>query len=148
LGILSEGLAALGHRTAAHAALDEALDWSRRSGERWCVADLLRAKGVLLLETDTQSTSAAEALLQEALELAQQQGALFWELRVATDLARLWLQRGEADRAWALLHPVHQRFTEGFDTADMVQAQELLGLAGSNQSVCKSVATPGDATIS
>jgi predicted ATPase len=49
-----------------------------------------------------------------------------WELRAATSLARLLCnQRGHAD-AIACLQPVYDRFTEGFGTADLTAAKQLL----------------------
>jgi predicted ATPase len=48
------------------------------------------------------------------------------ELRVAVSLARLWRQRGASDRARALLAPVYEWFTEGFETADLIEARTLL----------------------
>jgi predicted ATPase len=48
------------------------------------------------------------------------------ELRTATSLARLWLDRHRAAEARALLGPVYGRFTEGFATADLLEAKCLL----------------------
>ena len=69
---------------------------------------------------------AAQQLYTEALECARLQGALSWELRAASSLARLWLSRGRAADARALLEPVRNRFTEGFGTMDLKSADELL----------------------
>ncbi len=48
------------------------------------------------------------------------------ELRAATSLARLWQRQGKRDEARALLAPVYDWFTEGFDTADLKDAKALL----------------------
>jgi predicted ATPase len=58
--------------------------------------------------------------------LAREQGALFWELRVALSLARLLRGQGRSADAMAVLQPVYDRFTEGFATADLEQAKNLL----------------------
>jgi predicted ATPase len=42
------------------------------------------------------------------------------------DLASLWKARDKAGQARELLGPVYEWFTEGFDTADLRQAKELL----------------------
>jgi predicted ATPase len=55
---------------------------------------------------------------------AQQARAL--ELRAATSLSRLWQRQGKRADARALLAPVYGWFTEGFDTADLQEAQALL----------------------
>jgi predicted ATPase len=41
-------------------------------------------------------------------------------------MARLWLQKDRRDEARALLAPVYDWFTEGFDTADLTDAKTLL----------------------
>ena len=57
---------------------------------RWCVPELLRIKGeVLLRQTTDLSILAAEDCFNQAAQMAGEQGALFWELRVALSLARL-----------------------------------------------------------
>ncbi len=42
-------------------------------------------------------------------------------------LSRLWQQQGRCKEAHDLLAPVYGWFTEGFDTADLQEAQALLG---------------------
>ena len=41
-------------------------------------------------------------------------------------LARLWQQQGKPDAARQLLAEIYGWFTEGFDTADLQEAQGLL----------------------
>lgn len=50
----------------------------------------------------------------------------WFELRAATSLARLLRDQGRRDEARALLRPVYQWFTEGFDTADLKDTTALL----------------------
>ena len=45
-------------------------------------------------------------------------------------LARLWQQQGKRAEAHALLAPIYGWFTEGFDTADLLEAQALLEALG------------------
>ncbi len=58
--------------------------------------------------------------------MAGSQSAKGWELRAATSLARLWQSQDKAKDARALLAPVYDWFTEGFDTADLKDAKALL----------------------
>ena len=58
--------------------------------------------------------------------MARRQGALSRELRSATSLARLWRGQKRVNEARKLLGPVYRRFTEGFETADLVAAKALL----------------------
>jgi predicted ATPase len=48
-------------------------------------------------------------------------------LRAATSLARLWAEQRRRGEARELLAPVYGWFTEGFDTADLKDANTLLG---------------------
>jgi predicted ATPase len=41
-------------------------------------------------------------------------------------LSRLWQRQGKRAEARALLAPIYSWFTEGFDTADLQEAQTLL----------------------
>jgi predicted ATPase len=47
-------------------------------------------------------------------------------LRAATSLARLLRDQGRFAAAVACVQPIYDRFTEGFDTADLIAAKQLL----------------------
>lgn len=107
--------------------VDEALARCEMRDERWYLPELLRIKGELIVSQDAALHAAeAEALFRRALDLAHQQGALSWELRTATSLARLWRESGRRDQADALLRPIYARFTEGFATADLGASNAFL----------------------
>ena len=100
---------------------------SERTEERWLIAELLRTKGELLLLQDAPgAAAAAEGQFRQTLDWARRQGALSWELRAATSLARLWRDQHRVTEARALLGPVYGRFAEGFATADLREARSLL----------------------
>src|SRR5580658_8306612 len=48
------------------------------------------------------------------------------KLWVGVNLARLWAARAERDKAFELLEPIFNRFSEGFQTRDLVAAANLL----------------------
>jgi predicted ATPase/DNA-binding winged helix-turn-helix (wHTH) protein len=124
---LAEGLAGTGQVAEALAAVDEALERSERSEGRWCVAELLRVRGELvLLENASDAAAAAEDRFRQALDWARRQGALSWELRAATSLARMWGKQGRTEEARQLLALIYDRFTEGFETADLKAAKRCL----------------------
>jgi predicted ATPase len=96
-------------------------------GGAWCAPEILRARALQLLPLpDADSDDAAAALLTRAIELASAQGALSWQLRAATSLARLRRDQGRRSDARTLLEAVYRQFTEGFDTADLVAARAVL----------------------
>jgi predicted ATPase len=98
----------------------------------WQFAELLRVKGELvLLQGARGAVAVAEHLFRQAVDWARRQDALSWELRAATSLARLFSEQDRGAEALALLQPVCNRFTEGFETADLNAAHLLLDTPGS-----------------
>ncbi|HEY9063513.1 MAG TPA: AAA family ATPase [Burkholderiaceae bacterium] len=67
-----------------------------------------------------------ESCLRESVAIARRQGAKSFELRAATSLASFWRELGRRDDARQELASVMGWFTEGFDTADLRRARELL----------------------
>jgi tetratricopeptide (TPR) repeat protein len=116
-----------GQTSEALATVEQDLDRTERSAEGWIIPELLRVKGELLRSTGTPGTAGlAEACFQEALQLAGRQNALAWELRTGTSLARLLRDQGRPADAIGCLQPIYDRFTEGFGTADLIAAKQLL----------------------
>jgi hypothetical protein len=58
--------------------------------------------------------------------MSKRQGMLSWELRTAMTLATLWRDQDRAAEGAALVDSIYQRFTDGFETPDLVQAADLL----------------------
>jgi len=127
LAALAEGFAGAGQAARSLAVVDEALARLDRTEERWIVAELLRLKGELVLLHDApNATAVAEDHFRRSLDWADRQGALFWELRTTMSLARLRQRQRKASEARKVLTAVYDRFTEGFDTTDLVAAKALL----------------------
>jgi predicted ATPase len=104
-----------------------AADREGADGHGWYAPELLRIKGgVLLRQGADQSALAAEDCFSQAAQVAREQGALFWELRVALSVARLRVSQGRHHEARAPLASVYDRFTEGFATADLRATRTLL----------------------
>ena len=100
--------------------IDEALLHSENIEESWCFAELLRTKGQILQLGSVPNIAVAEEAIRQSLEVARRQGALSLELRAATALVRL--RREERGP----LADAYSKFSEGFETADVRAAQELL----------------------
>lgn len=106
------------------AALERALAMSERTRVRFLDAECHRLGGELHLEQGFAGD--AEAHLRRALEIARAQGSRALELRAATSLGRLAARHTRWDRARALLTPILDAFSEGYDTADLRAARELV----------------------
>lgn len=126
-GALVLGLAGTGRLDEALVALDDAMAADREDGHGWYAPELLRIKGeVLLRQAADQSALAAEGCFKQATQMAREQGALFWELRIALSVTRLRVSQGRRHEARAALASVYDRFTEGFAIADLQAARTLL----------------------
>jgi class 3 adenylate cyclase len=112
---------------AASALLDRGAALVESTGYGLCAPELARLRARLLAAKD-QGGEAAAAQFRHAIELARGQGARLPALRAATELAQLWLDSGERERALSLLEPIVASFTEGFATTDLREAKAVLAL--------------------
>ena len=121
-----------GEVQAGLASVEMGLQLSERTQEVWCLPELLRVKGNLLLaQGGVEARARAEDHWFRSMEVARQQGALSWELRAALSFATTCETEGRGTEGRDVLAPVFAKFTEGFGTRDLVRAQELLDkLAG------------------
>jgi predicted ATPase len=128
-GALVEALAGDGRLDEARATIDEAIASALEEGDSqiWYVPELLRIKGETLSpRSGGQSTAPAEDCFRRASDMARQQGALLWELRIALSFASMRVMQGRTDEGRRLLAPVYDRFTEGFETPHLRAAKALL----------------------
>ena len=130
LALLAEAYGKGGRAEEGLNAVAEALDIAHETGERFYEAELYRLKGELLANdawgTSLPHGAEAAGCFQHAIEVAQQQSAKSLELRASVSLARLWQQQGKITEARQRLAEIYGWFTEGFDTADLQEAQHLL----------------------
>ena len=127
--LLSVGLTCLAEVQALKGALGDAM---RNLEEALTVVpdeacwrpEALRLRGEVRRRQD--QSKLAEADFHEAIVLAQDKSARGWELRAALSLARLWRAEGRLTQARALLAPVYDWFSEGFETTDLKEAKALI----------------------
>lgn len=122
-------LARAGHTSRAMTAVNRGI--AELGSERFFQAELYRLKGELILQGAGELASAdsrdeAENCFMRALEESRWQNAKSFELRAVMSLANLWRQTGRTPQAGALLRDVYGWFTEGFESADLKRARELL----------------------
>jgi DNA-binding SARP family transcriptional activator len=128
LRALAEAQAKAGQPGEGLTTLTEALALVEQTNERHWEAELYRLQAELLMMQgdEGQAVLQAEASLHNAIEVARRQSAKSWELRAVTTLARLWQRQGKKAEAQRMLAEIYGWFTEGFDTADLIEAKTLL----------------------
>jgi len=114
-----------GEHESALSWIKKILDHVDKTGSHINTAELLRIKG-LTLQALGEPETIVEENFRQALELSGKQSARTFELRAASDLARLWLKQGKTNEAYDLMKSVYDWFTEGFDSVDLKEARELL----------------------
>jgi class 3 adenylate cyclase/tetratricopeptide (TPR) repeat protein len=122
----AEALIGMGRLDEAKQLLDDTLRLSNRTGHVMWDAETHRIVGIVNLAAANPDYATAEASFLKSIEIAHAQEAIAFELRTATDLARLWQAEGRREEAYGLLAPLYERFTEGFDTTDLKQVRKLL----------------------
>ncbi|MBV8356838.1 MAG: AAA family ATPase, partial [Deltaproteobacteria bacterium] len=115
-------------------ALTEARKLVVRSENRFS-AMIEVSKGKLLSKLGGSKAAEAENCFRSAIEIARKFNDKMTELQAATGLARLLASRGDRDEAHAMLSDIYNWFTEGFDTADLIEAKTLLEELDQNQAV-------------
>jgi predicted ATPase len=142
LALLAEAHGKVGQTDEGLNVLAEALAQVDRTGERTYEAELYRLKGQLTLQQFNVQGSRfnvrtpqsairnpqleAEACFLKAIDIARRQQAKSFELRAVVSLSRLWQRQGKKREARQMLEEIYGWFTEGFDTADLRDAQALL----------------------
>jgi tetratricopeptide (TPR) repeat protein len=123
---MAEALLAAGRAGGSLAVLEEARALSAASDEHINESELLRLQGESLLLLDVPRHQDAEEAFRKAMEIAGRQEAKSWELRAATSLGYLLRDTGRSEEALSTLGEVYGWFSEGFDTADLKEARNLL----------------------
>jgi len=124
LTLLAQRYWRAGRIDEARSTVMTAHDVLETSGESTYAAEVYRIYGEV--QAAAHDVAAAEEWLGKAISLANGQGALSFQLRATTSLARLRHSQSKITEARALLTPVYGWFTEGFDTPDLQEAKALL----------------------
>jgi predicted ATPase/DNA-binding winged helix-turn-helix (wHTH) protein len=130
MGALAEGLRKTGQVEEALLTVNSAIARATDCGTTFDMAELLRIKAQVLAAMPQYGRPAATDCLMEALRIARKQSALALELRSTIALARSLIEGEEPDQARRELTLVYDRFTEGFETADLRMARQLLDNLG------------------
>jgi predicted ATPase len=125
LALSAETCRKLGRLDEAWKYIVEAFAIDQQTDESWLKPELKRIKGDILL--DRGDRRSAGVCYREALRLARNLRTKFFELRAAMRLVQLQTSCSKRPGAVELLAKSYQQFQEGVDTADLVQARQLLG---------------------
>ncbi len=123
-GSMARALLKQGRGDEARALIDSTIERIQQDGDYFEMPELLRIKGkVMAYQKDMDG---AREAFSSAIDLADRQGALAWRLRAAMSNLRLLKGTAEVHTALSDLEATYNRFTEGFDTPDLVDAKTLL----------------------
>lgn len=125
-GWLAEALWKTGELTEARKQLKNAFERMNDHNCHWNESTLLRLKAEFVVDESLDNAAEAETLYREAIAIAQSQQAKSFELRVMLSLSRLLIATGRSSEAQAQLQPLHDEFTEGFESVDLTTARQLL----------------------
>jgi predicted ATPase len=123
LGLLAEVLRDCGQIDEALRRINDALALVEKTGERLYEAELHRLRGELSFADDPAN---AEECFRRAVRIARAQDAKSLELRGAISWYRRCRGGPNGDAARSCLAEVYGWFTEGFATADLQSAKQLL----------------------
>ena len=126
MGALADGLCKSGQLDEALLIINQAMERSTDGGPTYDMAELLRIKARILADLPRYGRDLAMNCLTDALAVARAQSALALELRSTITQARSLAEGGQRDQARHDLALVYGRFTEGFETADLRTARQLM----------------------
>jgi non-specific serine/threonine protein kinase len=123
---LATALGAVGRVDDSLVEIDGAMRFAEENNCQWLVPEIWRIKGELLAAQPSENPATVADLIHRSMDLARDQGALYWELCAATSLAEFMRRQNKRAEARAVLAPVYGRFTEGFAALKLKQAKDLL----------------------
>lgn len=124
-GYLTEALLLADKHDEALPVVERAIELSRTNLDSFYEPELLRLRGEILWRLG-RDRAKVESCYREVIALARSQGARSLQLRGATSLGKLLIEMGRAEEARDTLEAIYGRFTEGFDTRDLRNAQAVL----------------------
>lgn len=125
MSILATGYGQLNRPDEGIQVLEDALASADKRGEHWWSAEIYRLMGEMWLASPHSDYDHAATCFQQAQRIATKQNAVSLELRAITSLTKLMIKQGAGDDAQMLLSTCLNKFSEGFETIDLVEARNL-----------------------
>mgnify|MGYP001828618775 CR=1 FL=1 len=126
LGLLAHVYLLAGEIVEGRAAVDQALESSDETGEKWFVAELHRLEGRLLGAGANEDPKRIAVCLRKGIEVATAQGADLFALRCAIDLTRVGRCAEFLAEGKVLLSELYCRWPEGRDAPELAEAESIL----------------------
>lgn len=126
LGLYAEANSLAENHETARCAIKQAFESLARTRDTAFEPDLYRMRADVLRREGACEVSLIRADLETAAEIARHQRSKILELRATLGLARLSMKEDDGRRAFDLVEPLYEEFTEGFETPDMKEAKMLL----------------------
>jgi len=123
---LTVSLAKQNRRSEALALVDRSIAAVIKANRLLRLPAFFLAKGSAFASGELPEIPLAEEFLAKAMMQSRQEAALPFELRAGLELARIWMGRGDGSKAYDLISPVYDRFSEGFTTPDLILARGIL----------------------
>ena len=123
---LTVSLAKQNARSEALALIDRSIAAAIKANKPLHLPAFFLAKGSAFASGGVPENHLAEEFFAKAMMQARQESALPFELRAGLELARIWIGRGEVQRAHDLISPVYSQFSEGLTTPDLILARRIL----------------------
>jgi predicted ATPase/DNA-binding winged helix-turn-helix (wHTH) protein len=145
---LTVSLAKQNARSEALAVIDRSIAAVIKVNKPLRLPAFFLAKGSAFASGEMPDGLLAEEFFSKAMTQARQESALPYELRAGLELARIWIGRGEVQRAHDLMSPVYSRFSEGLTTPDLILAKRILEQTSvrAQQTGRKVEKSPGDSS--
>jgi tetratricopeptide (TPR) repeat protein len=123
---LSVSLARQNARSEALALIDQSIAAAVKADKPLHLPAFFLAKGLAFASGELPESQSAEDWFAKAMMQARRESVLPFELRAGLELARIWIGRGEVQKAHGLIAPICGRFSEGFATPDLILAKRVL----------------------
>ncbi len=125
MALIAESAAAVGRYDEALALIAECVQQAEQMAERYYLPELHRLRGQVLLLRDPKALAEAQACFEQALAVAQAQGAAMHGLRAGVELHRIWRGQGLHRQADDMLANVLGQLPEPARAKAQAEIQQL-----------------------
>jgi class 3 adenylate cyclase/predicted ATPase len=114
--------------------IEQTISQIERTNEGWWEAEVHRLRGKIAMQSAPKDRFCdPEEAFSDALRVARSKGSRSLELRTCISLGELWIRQDRVSDARELLYNIYEVFDEGFETADLQAAKQILEMTESGQ---------------